>query len=231
MLILAIETSNPTAHEGAASVALGTLSERGVLEVLAEEPLRPRSPHHDDLMGAIDRAFAAAQRKPADLTRIAISIGPGGYTSLRIAVATAKMLAEATGARPLPISSHEVAANTSAARGRFAVALASKNGWASVRTFERDDRGVLTLGPPARLMGEPDVSALGVTTLVSDPFLPDSIRSRATALNIHLEAIRLSAAAVLRLAPGRDPIDPLLLTPDYAREAEAVTKWRQMKGR
>jgi len=111
------------------------------------------------------------------------------------------------------------------------VALASKNEAASVHTFERDALGALRPGPPARLITAAEVEGLGISALVSDPFLPASIRDRAGALGIAIAPLRLRARILLELARDAVPIDPLALTPDYAREAEAVTKWRQMKGK
>ncbi len=120
---LAIEISNPSsgprgpvdlgqglcvlAGPGVALAHVGSDGKRGPSHA---EALREGDRHTDDLMPAIDRLFRAHSASPSDLTSIAVSIGPGGYTSLRIAVATAKMLAHATGARVLPVPSASVAA-------------------------------------------------------------------------------------------------------------------------
>jgi hypothetical protein len=37
-----------------------------------------------------------------------------------------------------------------------------------------------------------------------------------------------SAGALIRMAAGADPIDPVKLAPLYPREAEAVTQWRRL---
>lgn len=124
-LTLAIEISNPSSGPrgvwrtkvddleletlAGPGVALGRYDEDAEIELLDAELLREGTRHDDDLMPAIDRLFARVGASPADLARVAVSIGPGGYTSLRIAVATAKMLAEATGARTIPVPSASVA--------------------------------------------------------------------------------------------------------------------------
>ena len=82
-LTLAIETSNPSAHENAAGVALVRLRE-GEPQIIGIEHLRTASRHDDALMPAIERLFDAANLAPQDLDRVAVSIGPGGYTSTRI---------------------------------------------------------------------------------------------------------------------------------------------------
>lgn len=116
---LAIEISNPSSGPRGAQadgtlagpgVALGRIDDEGNAVLLGEELLREGTRHDDDLMPAIDRLMGRHSARPAELSRIAVSIGPGGYTSLRIAVATAKMLAEATGAETLPVHSPSVAA-------------------------------------------------------------------------------------------------------------------------
>jgi tRNA A37 threonylcarbamoyladenosine modification protein TsaB len=121
---LAIEISNPSSGprgEGPGlyrgpGVALGRLQPRAdqanpaEMQHLGTELLRDPSRHDDDLMPAIDRLFVRLGARPAELGAVAVSIGPGGYTSLRIAVATAKMLAEATGATTIAVPSAGVAA-------------------------------------------------------------------------------------------------------------------------
>ncbi|MGT2666442.1 tRNA (adenosine(37)-N6)-threonylcarbamoyltransferase complex dimerization subunit type 1 TsaB [Streptococcus rifensis] len=85
MNILAIDTSNKTL-----SVAL--LSGN---ELLAEATLNIKKNHSVTLMPTIDFLIAQIDWKPADLDRIVVAHGPGSYTGLRIAVATAKVLAQA----------------------------------------------------------------------------------------------------------------------------------------
>ncbi len=128
-LTLAIETSNPSAgprgaiprERGSAllagpGVALGGpltrefLVEHGFSPTLGVELLRGDSTHDDDLMPAIDRLCTRSGAAPADIGTVAVSIGPGGYTALRVAIATAKMIAAATGARTVPVPSACVAA-------------------------------------------------------------------------------------------------------------------------
>ncbi|MFZ4576265.1 MAG: hypothetical protein ACOYN0_17915, partial [Phycisphaerales bacterium] len=97
MLTLAIETSNPSAWGPESrfrpGVALRWTDGRGEREAVAID-----APHYDDLAGAIARLVERAGIQPRELRRVAVSIGPGGYTATRLGVATARMIAEATGA-------------------------------------------------------------------------------------------------------------------------------------
>jgi tRNA threonylcarbamoyl adenosine modification protein YeaZ len=136
---LAIETSNPSAHQPglpAPGVAIGVVESSGV-RVLDSETIDTRPGADDDLLPAIARVFARYNLTPRDLDSIAVSIGPGGYTALRIAAATAQMLAMSTGAACLGVPSALVAYAAFADRSRrVAVALSSKDQTAYITIFD-----------------------------------------------------------------------------------------------
>ena len=112
----------------------------GVIEI----PVGPPDHTTDRLMPAIDAAFRAAGAEPQDLEVIMVSIGPGGFTGLRMAVATAKALSMGTGCAIVAVPSALVAAATMNAlqptpRMTF-VALACKgaDAWISVVRSDAD---------------------------------------------------------------------------------------------
>ena len=82
MLILGIETAT-----WLGSVALVTES-----EVIAEYTLNIRRTHSERLMGMIARLLSDTDVALRDLDGIAVSIGPGSFTGLRIGLSTAKGL-------------------------------------------------------------------------------------------------------------------------------------------
>ncbi len=53
--------------------------------------------HAERLLPLIDKVMAAAGLRYADLHRIAVTVGPGSFTGLRVGVATARALSLATG--------------------------------------------------------------------------------------------------------------------------------------
>jgi len=61
--------------------------------LLAQMTLNIKKNHSITLMSAIDFLMNSLDMKPTDLDRIVVAQGPGSYTGLRIAVATAKTLA------------------------------------------------------------------------------------------------------------------------------------------
>lgn len=83
MKILAFDTSST-----ALSVALLEDS-----SLLAETVINIKQNHSVNLMPTIDFLLTAAGLTPGDLDRIVVAEGPGSYTGLRMAVATAKTLA------------------------------------------------------------------------------------------------------------------------------------------
>ena len=84
MRILGIETSTMTG-----SVAL--MDEE---RLIAEYTLNLRETHTSRLMPTIDRVLKDASFTIKDLDGIAVSLGPGSFTGLRIGIATAKGLAQ-----------------------------------------------------------------------------------------------------------------------------------------
>jgi tRNA threonylcarbamoyladenosine biosynthesis protein TsaB len=99
--ILAIETSTP-----ACSVALSVDGAR--FSRYSEEP---RS-HTRLIMTMIDEVLAEAGLKIADLDALAVSIGPGSFTGLRIGFATVQGLAFGADLPVIPVSTLEVMAQT-----------------------------------------------------------------------------------------------------------------------
>lgn len=112
---LGIEISNPSS--GPRGRAGDVLAGPGVAVELTHgstprqvcELLREGDRFDDDLVPAIARLTQACGVEARHLARVAVSIGPGGYTALRIATVTAKMLALATGAEVVGVPSALVA--------------------------------------------------------------------------------------------------------------------------
>ena len=83
MKLLAFDTSNQ-------ALSLAILEDE---HLLAQTTLNVKKNHSITLMPAIDFLMNSLDMKPTDLDRIVVAQGPGSYTGLRIAVATAKTLA------------------------------------------------------------------------------------------------------------------------------------------
>lgn len=68
--------------------------------VVAAERTELARGHAETLLPMVERVCAAARLKPGDVDRLAVTVGPGHFTALRVGLATARGLALATG-RPL----------------------------------------------------------------------------------------------------------------------------------
>lgn len=90
-LILSLDTATPCS-----SVAL-TLGTRREGRVIAAFSLTGKVTHSRRLLSVVDLLMAETGRTWQDLDGIAVSMGPGSFTGLRIGMATAKGLAAAAG--------------------------------------------------------------------------------------------------------------------------------------
>jgi tRNA A37 threonylcarbamoyladenosine modification protein TsaB len=224
--LLAIETSNPSAWTPETPVRPGAvvIDSRGTL--LARGEIDPQAVQQDQLMSVIASTVERAGITPRDLCVVAVSVGPGGYTAVRLAVTVAKFICEVTNRACVPVPAAHAVAKASGITGHpFAVALASKNQSVHFTRFGDD-------GSPSAEGALVEASALeaaGIRTLIADRFLPESFRVEAQKLGIALQAPVFDPLCVAHLACLYEEVDPVSLAAIYPREPEAVTKWRKLK--
>jgi len=220
-LVLAIEISNPSARgDGSPGVALLTTSG----EPVGAEPLGADARHDDDLMPAIDRLFTKTGRAPADIERVAVSVGPGGFTGLRVAVVTAKLLAHAAGAQTVAVPTSDVAMrSTNECAGRVGVLLATKGDRAWLAVY---GDGQLKQSGPSNPEAVRDAK---LDALLADPKLPEGFRAAAETSGAKLAPLRLDPMACAQLGLELVATTPADLVPIYGREPEAVRLWEVRK--
>jgi len=167
---------------------------------------------------------------------VAVSIGPGGFTGLRIAVSTAKMFAETLGVKLIGVPSAIVAAEASrdvpvAVGADVVVALACKNESAWCTRLKRGDDGawIVAAQPPPGLCEANSLDLTGIAAMIADEHLPSAMRVRCAAESVPVIAPTFSAVACLtvgaRMLERGEVTDPLRLLPLYPRQPEAVTLW------
>jgi tRNA threonylcarbamoyladenosine biosynthesis protein TsaB len=136
MVVLGIDTATSRG-----SVALARDS-----GIVATIPLLERGAHARDLLLRIEELLAGASLSSADLGGVAVTLGPGSFTGVRIGMATAKGLAYSLGISLTGLSTLEVLARaalpdrTSAPRSLCAVMDAGRGEvYAALFTKEGDE--------------------------------------------------------------------------------------------
>lgn len=216
-LILAIETSNPASGRDAPSAGVALVEAVGTEQVhpLGVEWLQTLGRHEDDLMPAIDRLTRRVGVRPRSINRVAVSLGPGGYTGLRVASTTGSMIAAALGAECIGVPTAEALIRRSTGVGPTAVCLAVKGATTWVQVFP---------GTGGFLLSADQFRTLNIRTLVADSFLPESVRTWAAGAGVTIELSRYDPVAVAEASVDQKAGGAML--PLYAREPEAVTRWR-----
>jgi tRNA threonylcarbamoyl adenosine modification protein YeaZ len=234
---LAIETSS---RDGA--IALG----KGDQMLCAISLPTPRR-HRVDLMPSVAKVCDDNGIKPADLGEIYVSIGPGSFTGLRIAVTTAKVISMITGAKIVAVPTIDVVAqNVEKSDATLAVAINEKHGTIFGCLYEHDgnrwksttDADVQTLeqllSPETCQRGTDCTLAKtsgGKLQLLGEKLPPVPSREGLVVLDVSLAKPQVKHVWQLgqELASDRQTIDAYALVPLYAREPEAVKLWEQNK--
>ncbi len=117
MRILAIDTALEVCAAGVLDTTSG--------EMLAAESLPMARGHAEALMPMIARVMDAAQCEFAELDRIAVTVGPGSFTGLRVGISAARGIALAAGKPAIGLSTlSALAAPQVAARAQEAIITA-----------------------------------------------------------------------------------------------------------
>jgi len=176
----------------------------------------------------IDQALAEAQVARASIERLAISIGPGSYTGIRLAIAAAQGWHLATGIDVVAVDTFEALLRqtqrpavagprvlcVNAQRQEFAVREWDGQGWAAPLHLESADLLLQRIIAGKAVFG-PDlgtwIRGLPSTSTSSE------LAARADALEAYPQA-----SDVALLGANADPVPPETLAPVYLREASFV---------
>ena len=209
---------------------------------------RDREPFWDELRAL----FAEAQVTAADITAIAVANGPGGFTGLRVATSFAKGFALARNTPIIAVPSAVLFAASDAARGGtgpWLVALAAKGETAWCTVVSRTNDGAALVMSEPRVVDGAEFSVLAAQihaaqiharhgsskqatgVLLADEHLGPSLAESAASAGLATRTLEVDSHAFAREAARRldagETTDALMLAPIYAREPEAVTKWRE----
>ncbi len=223
---IAIECSNPGAcADGRGEVGLARIHSDGSLACVGVRPLDESMRGSDGIMSGIDALCSEHGIGKQQIARVVVSVGPGGYTGLRVSVTLAKVLALSLRCSVVSVPTAAVAQACRATHDGAVIALASKNGKAHcTRVGGGADLQVIGV------IGAEEIAGIGGGVLVADKHLPAGMRDAATQSGMVIEELRLGAQGCFKASEGRNAVDPSELSVMYAREPDAVTQWRALHG-
>jgi len=229
MRILAIETAT-------IEVGVAVSDETGPLATVTARPGRRQA---ETLHPAIVDACRIARITPAGLDAVAVDIGPGLFTGLRVGVAAAKAIAGALGLPVVTATSLEVLrAACPPSPGGVIPVIDMRRGevaWLMPGATPSEVR----VGAPAELAGELEelVASVGSVLLVGDGALrhrellgrgPGPVFAGPELAAPAVASLGVLAFAAMQLGQGRDPA---AVRPFYGREADARINWSSREGR
>jgi tRNA threonylcarbamoyl adenosine modification protein YeaZ len=202
-VLLALDTSTPLV-----SVAL---AEDGTVrtEATSEQPMQ----HGEQLAPMISRALAEVGALRQDVTAVAVGVGPGPYTGLRVGLVTARTFALVLGIPVYGVCSLDVLAAAAVDAGVGEPFLATTDArrkelfWAAY-----DEAGVRTDGPS---VGRPDALPADLLVVGAGPSLYPSAFAR-TAGPTRPDAATLALVVAEERAELLDPEPIYLRRPDAA---------------
>lgn len=242
MRILGLDTATT-----ATAVALLDTADGTVVERRDDPPAGARPRHTTRLLPLITEALRAAGGGWCDVDRIAVGVGPGTFTGLRIGVATAQALARARGIELVGVSTLQAVAGAAALD--LDPADAGSDAPEAVAAVLDARRGeVFAAGWSLGAAGQPGAEPLFAARAVAPEALAQALResglrwlaagpgtveftealatSGARMLPASSERNRVSAVAHCRLAGGLAPGPLEAVRPEYLRLPDAEISLR-----
>jgi tRNA threonylcarbamoyladenosine biosynthesis protein TsaB len=225
--VLGIDTATP-------ATAVAVLRADGVAFETRHDPGSGERPGHATrLLGLVEDVLAAAELAPRQVQRIAVGTGPGSFTGLRIGVATARGLAQSSGAELVGVSTLRAlaAAADPPAGGTALAVLDARRGEAFAAAWRGNTmvmapaalapdelaRATAGLPGPVRAVGDGAVRFRASLESAGATVPPDEDR-------LH----RVSAHQTCRLGAEAEPDRRGEVLPEYLRlpDAEAAARQR-----
>ena len=215
--------------------------------VEAEFALTGRRRHVETLTPALEHLLAQVDLVPADLGVVAVDVGPGLFTGLRVGVAAAKALAQSLGIGVLGATSLDIL-TAAAARGR------PRRPRAGLR--RRPPGRGLRVGARARCRGDSEWRSSSHRACSprpgwSRPWARSAARGLSRSATVRAATPRrwgrcpastivspglsfpppatLLRLAATRLAEGEPPVEPDSVVPLYMREADARSNFARVE--
>lgn len=203
--------------------------------MLAEGVDRTPARHAATLPDLVSRVLADAGERPARGDAVAVAIGPGSFTGLRIALSFAKGLAFAAGLRIVGVPTLDAMALAAPPwTGLLCVALDARKQEIYAGIYAREEGRIVRLGSPVA------ARARALATSLTPPcmLIGDAVEAYGSVFSevlgtgvtlVSCEALSPRASAIGRLAAARLAREPegddlATLAPSYLRPPEAELK-------
>jgi len=224
MRILAIDT--------ALKACSAALFDSAADEIVVSESVAMERGHAEALLPLITRVMDQGAAEFSDLDRIAVTVGPGSFTGLRVGIAAARGIALAAGKRAVGVSTLSAYAAPAIAddlADTVMVAIDARHGHVYLQVFGPGGRSLLpasyvdiAAAMRAAEVAEGEVHVAGSAAGLLAEWWPDGkknpiVRRAGAAPEIEWVA-RLGAVADASAAPAK----PLYLRPPDARAQDAV---------
>lgn len=224
-LIVGFDTATP--DTAVATMVDGVASERTLA------PAGGRPVHGTELLATVEELVEAAGGW-GEVDRIAVGIGPGSFTGLRIGIATARALAQSRGlpVAGVPSTSALLAgvAASPAAEGRAPLAVIDARRGEVFAALDDGDPVVCAPADLAAALGPEAVAAAVAGGDGAVRFRTEIEASGALVLPDGDDANRLSASRICELAAMIEAGGPESIRPLYLRRPDAE-RWRERDGR
>jgi tRNA threonylcarbamoyladenosine biosynthesis protein TsaB len=229
---VAIETATET-------VGVAVRTPEGVEAAFA---LTGRRRHVETLTPALEHLLDQVGLAPGDLGVVAVDIGPGLFTGLRVGVAAAKGLAQALDIGVVCATSLDILTAAAAEAGQRGVVLAcvdARRGEVFAAARELDQGGRTVAEPLAPALWAPGDLAAALGRLAAAPVYAvgdgaqryREVLAQTSGVCIVTPALSfpppstLLRVALARLVQGEAPVDAASVVPLYMREADAKSNF------
>lgn len=206
-------------------LAIETSTRQGSVALLIEDEVRQEDlgaerAHARDLMPSIDRLLTGSGLSPGDLDALVVGLGPGSYTGLRVAAATALGLARGANIALVGVPSFESLAFDALEPGeQGAILRDARSGAVYIARYLREIHAITVLEEPTALPAAQVQSALHERdVLLADD---DALRAAGLPEDRPIRPGQPAASSLARLGARRlehdGPTAPADLEPLYLR--------------
>jgi tRNA threonylcarbamoyladenosine biosynthesis protein TsaB len=216
MIVAALDTASPS------TVAGVMLGDGNIVEARDDPPAGSRGEHAARALVLLEQALTEADASWDDVDRLAVGVGPGGFTGLRIGIATARALAQGHDVPLVPVSS--LAALAGGSDGTVAAVLDARRGEVFAAVYESGRELVAAAALAPERLAERIAGVAAPVQAVGDGairFRAELERAGAVVPADRSSVHRIGAAALCRLGAVGEPADRDRLLPDYLREPDA----------